>query len=345
MKNIRFSMMALVGAGLIACGTPSNDDIKDALRDADAQQSSLNLKVGETITRKRVVVSRGDVGVGLGGTSDIQYKYEKGTATVCQHTAAAGSTTNCGAFQSVILTETTESTAVVKEKADVAFSELPGFVVEETRKETTDEQFLYPVAGTNSSGNVPSTTTGNMLYTVAEWNNFVVQVGEGGEGDVGNSTTLFPVSPAAGRTYTDDNGASWTVTGTELVTAGPTSVRAAAITVATDKNIVDLAELQQKCFTRVPSGGTSTTNYDVDMAAECGGTLQLVYDHTMQVGLDLVLRETKKTVEIQIVQWGVRDAAGVLDRTNVPNTVISDYVFFYTAREVEVTDEVTSITF
>lgn len=345
MKTIRFSMMALVGAGLIACGDVSNDDIKGALQDADATQSRLNIRVGETITRKRVEISRGDVGVGLGGTSDIQYKFEQGKATVCEHNAAGGSTTNCGAFQSVLRTVTTESTDVVKEKADLAFSELPGYVVEQTQKVTEDEQFFYPVAGTNSSGNVPSVSTSNMLYTIGEWNNFVVIVPEGGEGDVGNSATLYPVNPARNRTYTDDRGRSWTVTGVETVTAGATSVAAATITVATNKNIVNLTELRDKCFTKQPSGGVSTTNYDVRMAPECGGTMQLVYEHTLQVGLDLILRETMKTVEIDIVDWGVRDTNGFLDRTNVPTTVGGEVVFFYTAREVEVTDEVTNIAF
>lgn len=341
MKNIYATVLLLAGFSLAACGTPSEDDLKDAIRTGNRERSGLNYKVGEKYKEKRVVVKRGDVGGSLTG-SDVQYKYENGEAKPCAHAAASNSTTDCGVFRSVVRTETTTLDGEVTRKADLAWSSLPGFIIQETAQTTVDEQWYWPVAGTNSTGNVPSSSSGSLLRSVGERNGFVVAIEEGGEGDVGNSATLFPSSPRSGRTYTDDRGMSWTVTDAVRATVGSYTVSAAAMTVATDRNVRSLEEIKKRCVFR--EGQTATT-FRVSVVPECKGTLQLVYEHKLEVGLDLVLREHLKTVEMQIVDAGVRDPSGAFLTSNITTGNNGDFVIFYTTVETEETRELTDLTF
>ena len=343
MKTIRASILAFAGLNLAACGGLSQKDIQDALKTESAPTSSLNYRVGESWTANEVVTTKGK-GAVLGG-SDVQYKYEDGKAVPCEPNAARQNNTNCGIVQTAIRVATTTYSAKVTEKADTAVTKTPGFVVVEASTFTIDEQRYYPVTNTQETSNFPQNGVIESLYTLTERDNFISKITEGGESDLGASTALWPSHPANGRTYTDDAGMSWAFTSGTVVKLASRTVSALAATVATPQTPLEtLASLKTKCFSRQPAGGVSTTNTDIVRHGDCSGNIQLVYDRRVVIGRDLKLRETLKSVVINITDWGVRDNLGVLRRT-IPNTNGGDVVFLYDAVETESTFGVTDVTF
>jgi hypothetical protein len=343
MKTIRASILAVAGVALAACGGVSDDDIRDALKEALPAQSTLNYAVGENWKATEVVTAKGAVGKGLTG-SNLQYKFEKGAATPCARSAARTSATNCGILQSVVSKTTTEYDSTVTGKTDTAVGDLPGWVVIELAKQTIDEQRLYPVSGTQESSNLPVVNQANSIYTLAERNNFVVRID--GESDVGASTTLWPSHIEGGRTYTDDTGMSWAFTTATTINLTSRNVRALTGVVATNQDAaITLAELQQKCFRREPWNGSSTTNSNIVLHSDCSGQIQLVYDRKVDIGLDLKLHEEITAVTIQIQDYGVRDTLGVLQNNNVPNVPAGEIVFLYDAVETVTSYAVSDVTF
>lgn len=344
MKTIRASILAFAGLALVACGV-SDEEIQDALKNADPVESSLNFKVGEKWTAVKTVVRKGNVGNQLTG-SDLQYKYEKGVSTPCEQGAASSSASNCGVVTAVILTETTTYSSVVTEKTDPAATETPGFVVAESATVKTEEQFLYPVTGTQSTANLPTVGFENSLYTLTELNNFIVRINEQNESDLGASETLVPSHPEGGRIYTDEDGMSWSFTTATTIALASRSVRALVGKVATSQTSgITLETLKAKCFRRDPAGGVSTTNSDINIHGDCTNQIQLVYDREIHVGLDLKLYETIKSVVINITGYGVRDNAGFLVNNNVANSLAGEFVFTYDAVESETTYKVSDVTF
>ena len=319
MKPIQ-SILALATFSLVACGGMSDEDIRKALNNAEpAQESTLQFKFGETWTGTRVAKS----------VNGIPYKFEGGVSTLCSQGAAGDGATTCGTPAAGTSIRTTLVNATVLGRSDTAITELPGWAVQEVNTVTTDDEIFFAAAGTYSTLNNPNTSKETQLYTLAEKNNFVIRIDEDQANlDSTGGRAIYPSHPQRGRTYTDDTGMSWTVTGATRVPLAKGTVAAAAVSATTtiEQKIdpASLATFKEKCFFKRSAGA----NFTVEVRGECLNPLVVKNEVRVEIGHDLALRQTTRVETLEVTDYGIRDAGGNLSQT-LPNSVTGDFVFLY----------------
>jgi hypothetical protein len=307
---------------LAACGGVSDTEIIEALRDAEGQTTGLSSKVGEIWTAQRSTTNR----------VDVPYKYENGKATACAEAQAQTSETNCGAPAATLVLTTADEWATVVGRSDTAFSDAPGIVISESITTTTEKFTLWAANGTTTTLAGATREGVSNVYTLFVHNGFVARIDDAGgsDADPGAGTALYPANPVRDRIYTDDNGYSWEITGGSRVALENRTLSAAAATVATNKAYWSLERIQKECFKRTPAGGST---YNVTRVGACAGTLMIQYEKRADIGLDLVLRATSRSVTVELIDWGVRASDGTLQTNGIPNADGGEIVFLYETDE------------